>query len=363
MDAGLSIAFFGPSLVSSYGNGAATHYRGLLRALQRLGYRITFYEPDALDRQSHRDMADPDWALVVVYPASEAGVYASLEAAREADLVVKASGVGVLDELLEREVLNLKRERTRVLFWDMDAPATLERLSRDWQDPFRQLIPRYDLILTYGGGDPIVSAYRALGAADCIPIYNALDPETHFPVQPDTRLKADLSFLGNRLPDRENQVEEFFLRVAERLPEKRFLLAGSGWEDKPRAGNVGYLGHLGTCEHNAFNCSPLAVLNISRASMAEKGDSPATCVFEAAGAGACIITDRWEGIDHFFEPGWEILVASSGDEVAEILDRLTPAQAIAVGARALVRVRTQHTYTHRARQFHTIFSSRSLPEW
>ena len=358
MGAPLSIAFFASSLVSAYWNGAATYYRGMVRALHRLGHRITFYEPDAYERQAHRDMEAPDWATVVVYPATHSGVMRSLQGAKGSDLVIKASGVGVFDELLEREVLQLKGEGTQVVFWDVDAPATLERIGNDPQDPFRRLIPRYDLILTYGGGDPIVRAYGSFGARSCIPIYNALDPDTHYPVHPEPRLQADLSFLGNRLPDRESRVDEFFLSVAKRMPDRKFLLAGSGWDDKPLSGNVGYLGHLGTHDHNAFNCSPLAILNVSRDGMARNGFSPATRVFEAAGAGACMITDSWDGVERFFEPEREIYVAGSGEEVAEILDRLTPSLAAAVGSRALTRVRAQHTYAHRARQFAEIFSAR-----
>jgi spore maturation protein CgeB len=357
MGAPLSIAFFGSSLVSSYWNGAATYYRGLVRALHQLGHRVTFYEPDAYDRQAHRDIEDPPWAKVVVYPANEAEVYRCLQEAQGADLVVKASGVGVFDELLEREVLLLKRHGTQVIFWDVDAPATLERITIDPTDPFRDLIPQYDLVLTYGGGDPIVKAYGSFGARSCIPIYNALDPETHHPVKAERHLEADLSFLGNRLPDREKRVEEFFLSVAERLPQKTFLLAGAGWDDKPRSANVRYLGHLGTRDHNAFNCSPMAILNISRESMARNGFSPATRVFEAAGAGACMITDRWIGIESFFQPGSEILVAGSGDEVAAIVEGLTPENARTIGQRALARVKAEHTYAHRARQFETIFSA------
>ncbi|GAW65899.1 glycosyltransferase [Geoanaerobacter pelophilus] len=357
MGAPLSIAFFASSLVSAYWNGAATYYRGMVRALAGLGHRIVFYEPDAYERQSHRDMDDPEWAKVVVYPATESGVMRSLEAAKGSDLVIKASGVGVFDELLEREVLRLKNEGTQVIFWDVDAPATLERIAANTDDPFRALIPQYDLVLTYGGGDPIVRRYTSFGARTCIPIYNALDPETHYPVHSEPRLEADLSFLGNRLPDRERRVEEFFLAVASSLPERRFLLAGSGWDEKERSGNVKYLGHLGTCDHNAFNCSPMAVLNVSRDGMARNGFSPATRVFEAAGAGACMITDQWEGVEQFFEPEREIFVAASGEEVAEILDRLTPSLAAAVGSRALTRVRAQHTYAHRARQFQEIFSA------
>jgi spore maturation protein CgeB len=357
MTAPLSISFFGSSLVSSYWNGAATYYRGLIRALHQRGHRVTFYEPDAYERQAHRDMDDPEWARVVVYPATEEGLFRSLEDARRADLIIKASGVGVFDELLEREVPLLKGETTQTVFWDVDAPATLERMAANPEDPFRHLVPRYDLVLTYGGGEPVVSAYRSFGARTCIPVYNALDPDTHFPVPPDMRFSADLSFLGNRLPDRENRVEDFFLSVAASLSGKKFLLAGSGWGDKQRPDNVAYLGHLGTRDHNAFNSTPLAVLNISRSSMAHNGFSPATRVFEAAGAGACIITDRWEGIGQFLEPQREILVAASGEEVAELLERLTPQQALRVGTRALSRVRAEHTYAHRARQVEAIFGA------
>lgn len=357
MAAPLNISFFASSLVSAYWNGAATYYRGMVRALSRLGHRVTFYEPDAYGRQAHRDMDDPDWATVVVYPATEEGGFRSLESARGSDLVIKASGVGVFDALLEAETLRLKSARTRVIFWDVDAPATLERIGGDAQDPFLPLVPQYDMILTYGGGDPVVRAYRGFGARECVPIYNALDPDTHHPVPPDERLRADLSFLGNRLPDRERRVEEFFLTVAERLPRRSFLLAGSGWEDKSRSENVRYIGHLGTGDHNAFNCSPMAVLNVSRDGMARNGYSPATRVFEAAGAGACMITDLWEGIGEFFEPGREILVAANGEDVAQILDRLTPALAAEVGRNARARVRAEHTYAHRARQFEEIFSA------
>src|SRR5690606_26601934 len=160
----LTIAFFGSSLVSSYWNGAATYYRGMLKALAACGHRITFYEPDAFDRQKHRDMEDPSWARVGVYPATGEAAGQTLEQARSADIIVKASGVGVLDEWLEREVLALQKAGTLVLFWDVDAPATLERVQTNPDDPFRDLIPRYDLILTYGGGDPVVQAYEALGA-------------------------------------------------------------------------------------------------------------------------------------------------------------------------------------------------------
>lgn len=359
MIATLNIAFFGSSLVSAYWNGAATYYRGIIRALHERGHQTTFYEPDAYDRQKHRDIPDPNWAKVVVYSADgEEGVKRALEEASSADLVVKASGVGVFDELLEKAVLELKKPNTLIVFWDVDAPATLDRVQNNPSDPFRALIPRYDLILTYGGGEPVVKAYKALGARECVPIYNALDPTTHYPVAPEPRFECKLGFLGNRLPDREARVEEFFLRAATELPHDHFLLGGNGWDDKPLPRNVKYLGHVYTRDHNAFNCTPQAVLNISRESMARYGFSPATRVFEAAGAGVCIITDVWEGIELFLEPGREVLVAQDGLDVAEHLRNLTPEKAHTIGKAAYRRILAEHTYTHRAAQLEDLLKGR-----
>jgi spore maturation protein CgeB len=346
----LNIAFFGSSLVSAYWNGAATYYRGIVRALHERGHSVTFYEPDAYERQQNRDIADPDYATVVVYEATEAAAHRCLAQAAQADVIVKASGVGVLDELLEREVLRLQTDERLVIFWDVDAPATLDRVHHNPADAFLPLIPRYDLILTYGGGDPVIQAYEALGARQCVPIYNALDTATHYPVAPEERFACDLAFLGNRLPDREARVEEFFLKPAAATPSQCFLIGGSGWGDKGMPANVRYVGHVYTNDHNAFNCTPKAVLNISRESMARYGFSPATRVFEAAGAGACIITDYWEGIDFFFEPGQEILVAKDGNEVAAIMAELTTEQARAIGQAAYRKVLAGHTYGHRVEQ-------------
>jgi spore maturation protein CgeB len=349
MTAPLDIAFFGSSLVSAYWNGAATYYRGIVRALAERGHKVTFFEPDAYDRQAHRDIEDPPWARVVVYAGKgNAGVFEALERASDADLVIKASGVGVFDELLEREVAALRRPETLVAYWDVDAPATLDRVMRDQRDAFRQLIPRYDAVFTYGGGDPVVRAYEALGARLCVPIYNALDPSTHHPVLPDPRFACDLGFLGNRLPDREARVEDFFLRPATLLPERRFLLGGNGWNEREVPPNVTRLGHVYTHEHNAFNVTARAVLNVNRESMARYGFSPPTRVFEAAGAAACIITDAWEGIELFLDPDREVLVAKDGAAVAEHLAALTPERARKLGDAAHRRVLTEHTYAHRA---------------
>jgi spore maturation protein CgeB len=343
----MKIAFYGSSLLSSYWNGAATYYRGLLRDLAGRGYTITFYEPDAFDRQKHRDMEPPDWAEVRVYPATEDAVRGVIAEAARADIVVKASGVGVFDDVLLAGVVAASRPDAIRIFWDVDAPATLAEQREHPDHPLHRAMPSLDIIFTYGGGPPVVEAYEGFGARRCVPIYNALDATTHFPVPAEERFKADLSFLGNRLPDREARVEQFFLEPAARLPDRQFLIGGNGWESKAMPANVRHIGHVYTREHNAFNTSPLAVLNIARDSMATTGFSPATRVFEAAGAGACLITDAWVGLELFLKENDEVLVARDGADVAAHVQILTPERAKAIGDAARARILSEHTYSRR----------------
>ena len=354
----MKIAFYGSSLVSSYWNGAATYYRGILSALATHGHDIVFYEPDAFDRQQHRDIDPPGYARSVVYPATAEGLRGVLAEAAAADIVVKASGVGVFDaELIEGITRHAARHALKI-FWDVDAAATLDEMRGDPSHPVLRALPQLDLVLTYGGGPPVVDAYTGFGAAECVPVYNALDPATHHPVPPDERFACDLAFLGNRLPDREARVEEFFLAPAAALPDQRFLIGGNGWETKAMPANVRHRGHVYTAEHNAFNCTPRAVLNVARDSMASIGFSPATRVFEAAGAAACLITDAWEGIEQFLAPDTEVLVARDGRDVADHLAALTAERARAIGEAALARVLAEHTYALRAVQVDALLRER-----
>jgi spore maturation protein CgeB len=351
----MKIAFYGSSLLSAYWNGAATYYRGMLNQLAARGYQVTFYEPDAFERQQHRDIDPPDWARVVVYEASEAAARAVVAEAAGADIVVKASGVGVFDDLLLEGVMAAAPAHAIRLFWDVDAAATLDEMRRDPGHPLRRALPGLDLVLTYGGGPPVVGAYQGFGARLCRPVYNALDPSTHHPAPPQDRFRADLNFLANRLPDREARVERFFLEPAAALPDRRFLLGGNGWDDKPMPANVTRVGHVGTADHNAFNGSSLAVLNVARDSMADVGFSPATRVFEAAGAGACLITDAWEGVELFLNPGEEVLVARDGKDVDEHLRALTPERAHAIGEAGRQRILSEHTYARRGAEVDALF--------
>jgi spore maturation protein CgeB len=357
----MKLFVFGSSLTSSYWNGAATYYRGIYKNLHKLGYEITFAEPDIYKRQQNRDASEMDYATVRIYqtPADLGNVLAE---ACHADLIVKHSGVGADDELLEAEVLKCRSGGSKAAFWDVDAPATLARVEADSSDPFRVLIPQYDFIFTYGGGRAVVDHYLNLGARNCVPIYNGLDPDTHHPVDPDPEMKCDLAFVGHRLPDRERRVEQFFFAAAELAPDLSFVLGGEGWGSRTLPKNVRWIGHVGTGYHNRINCSARMVLNINRESMANVGFSPPTRVFEAAGAGACLITDFWTGITEFFEPDREILVAKSAKDIVRFLRETSAQQSCEIGTAMRKRALKEHTYALRAQEVHKVLQQAAWGE-
>jgi spore maturation protein CgeB len=346
----MKVFVFGSSLTSSYWNGAATYYRGIYKNLHRLGHDITFAEPDIYGRQQKRDAGVIDYAQVEVYN-SPADLERMLTMACRAELIVKHSGIGADDEFLETVLPRCRAHGRKIAFWDVDAPATLARVEANSDDPLRAEIPNYDHIFTYGGGSPVIEHYLRLGARNCRPIYNALDPETHHPVSRDSAFACDLLFIGHRLPDRERRVQEFFFKAAELAPEMGFLLGGEGWGDYRLPRNVRWLGHVGISDHNRANCSARMVLNINRESMAEVGFSPPTRVFEAAGAAACVITDSWAGVNQFFTPGHEILVASSAREIVSFLRQVTPEHGFRIGMAMRERALRDHTYELRALRF------------
>jgi spore maturation protein CgeB len=360
----MKLVLFGSSLVSAYWNGAATYYRGICRAMHDRGHQVVFVEPDLYERQAHRDLVeDPSYAEVRVCQAW-VDLARQLELARDADLVAKCSGVGGWDMELAAGVLELRSERTRVAFWDVDAPQTLATAQAepiDASGTFRALIPGYDLILLYGGGPPVEDAYRRLGARRTQLIYNAVDPDDYFAVPPDPDRACDVLFMGNRMPDREQRVRDLFFEAARRAPELRFVLGGNGWDPAELPSNVRAVGHVPTGEHRAWNCSARLVLNINRADMAATGFSPPTRVFEAAGCASCVVTDAWAGIDTFFDPGSEILVAHDAVELITLARQTTPEQAARIGQAARARVLRDHTYGRRAAELDAALGWTTVP--
>jgi spore maturation protein CgeB len=351
----MKLFVFGSSLTSSYWNGAATYYRGIYKNLHRLGYEITFAEPDIYQRQQNRDATEIDYATVRLYRTPD-DLDDVIAQACDADLIIKHSGVGAGDDLLESEILKCRSGSSKAAFWDVDAPATLARVEANSSDPFRRLIPQYDFIFTYGGGSPVIDHYLGLGAQNCFPIYNGLDPDTHYPVHSDPAMKCDLAFVGHRLPDREKRVEQFFFAAAELAPDLSFVLGGEGWRSRTLPTNVRWIGHVGTGDHNRVNSSARMVLNINRESMANVGFSPPTRVFEAAGAAACLITDSWTGIAEFFEPNREILVASSAEDIVRFLRQVSPEQGKEIGEGMRGRALKEHTYALRAEEVHKVLT-------
>ena len=359
----MKIFAFGSSLVSSYWNGAATYYRGCYKYLARLGYDVTFAEPDAYGRQTHRDDVDLSFANLVTYkPVGAEGDFGHgpdyhnlstlkqvFEQARYADVVVKHSGIGVADALTESLILEAQ-PHALAIYWDVDSPATLARMDADPNDSFRAVVPRLDAVFSYGGGPVCLEGFERYGVQHYIQAYNGLDPETHHPVAPDPRYACDLAFLGNRLPDREARVEELFLRAAKLAPDQQFLLGGEGWGDKPMPPNVRYIGHVPTAPHHVLNCSARTVLNINRASMASSGFSPPTRVFEAAGAAACMLCDDWPGLDDCFQPDEEILVVRNAEDVVRHLHAHDAAATKRIGDAFHRRALRDHTYAQRAAQ-------------
>lgn len=363
----MRIVLFGSSIVSAYWNGAATYYRGMCAALHARGHTLRFVEQDIYERQQHRDLpADPLYCEVRVVSGWEA-LQRELEAAAgDADLIVKCNDSGAFDQEMEEWLVEAGHRATPdhrlppVAFWDVDAPATLAECAEPGSY-LRPLVPHFACIFTYGGGQPVIDGYRALGARQVVPVYNAVDPDAYHPAPPDDQWACDLLFIGNRMPDREARFREFFLGVAEAVPQARLLFGGAGWDDLPLPPNVRWIGYCPTPQHPAMNSSARLVLNLNRESMVRNGFSPPTRVFEVAACGACLVTDAWEGIEQFFTPGEEVLVASRPDDLARFLREVSWAQARAIGGRARQRALRDHTYASRAKVFEAVAERLLVP--
>lgn len=358
MAKGLDIAFFGCSLVSAYQNGPATYCRGVLRALSERGHRIRFYEPLRDERLAHRDIVDPPWARVLRFEPDGAGLEEALADAYDADVLVKISDTGLFDELIEAALPQCTTSSALSVYWDMSGPATLARLRERADDPLRLQLPWYDLVLIRNGGPEVVEGFERMGARCCFPVYNAFDPTTHYPASPEDHYSSALTLCAHRVPERDEQVGRSFVHVAESQPTRRFVLAGCGWDDLALPDNVSYLGYVYTGEHNALYASARAVLNISRPAERDAGYCPSARLFEAAGAGTCAVSDTWPGLEQFFDPGEDILIANDGDEVAAHVAVLNPERAALIGRRARDRALTQHTFAHRAIEVEALLEGR-----
>ena len=346
----MKIVIFGLSVTSAWGNGHATLLRGLFRALHADGHRVCFFERDVPYYASHRDAPQLPFADVRLYQNRQ-------EIFHEARRELSGADVGMVTSYcpdgIEASDLVLSSNAARRVFYDLDTPVTLARLDRG--ETVEYVPPTgyagFHMVLSYTGGPSLEALRRRLGAAKTAPLYGWVDPEFHHATPKAPEYASHLAYLGTYAPDRQPGLETLLLEPARRLPARSFLIAGAmypsrdGWPS-----NVRLLGHVPPSEHSRFYSSSPLMLNVTRAAMAQDGYCPSGRLFESAACGTAVLSDWWTGLDCFFEPGREILVARSTEESVEALNH--PLKTLAkIGQRARDRALSCHTAELRARQF------------
>ena len=352
----MKLVVFGLSVSSSWGNGHATLWRGLIRALGEAGHRVVFFEWDVPYYARHRDARELPHCRLELYTDWSSVVARAKRELADCDVAMVTSYCP--DGVAASELVLGSRAPRRV-FYDLDTPVTLERLER--KEPVEYLPPMglsgFDLVLSYTGGHALEQIRQQLGARRTAPLYGAVDPAVHRRAQPDARFAAHLSYLGTYAADRQAAFELLLLAPARKLADKRFIVAGAqypsraGWPD-----NVTHLEHVPPNDHAAFYCSSPITLSVTRAPMVKLGYCPSGRLFEAAACGVPVLSDWWEGLDHFFEPGREILIARSTDEALEHLMR-SPDELKQIGEAARARTLGEHTARHRAAELVALLES------
>ncbi len=341
----LDIVILGLSITSSWGNGHATTFRGLVRELQKRGHRITFLERDVPWYASHRDLPNPPYCRTHLYQDLPDLQERFGEQVREADLVVVGSyvpeGVAVGEWVLDTA-------QSATAFYDIDTPVTLAKLERgDYEYLHPRLIPRYQLYLSFTGGPTLDRLEQAFGSPMARPLYCSFDPELYFPEERE--LKWDLGYLGTYSDDRQPPLERLMLEAAREWTQGKFVVAGPQYPASVRwPANVEHIHHLPPAEHRAFYNSQRFTQNITRADMIKAGYSPSVRLFEAAACGTPIISDYWEGLDTFFAFNEEILVSRSAADTLGFLKELPEEERKAIGEQARQKVLSGHTAAHRA---------------
>ena len=346
----MRFVIFGLTLSSSWGNGHATLWRGLVRALARQRHHIVFFERDAPWYAQHRDLEHLEDVELVLYADWAAIQARARDELSNADVAIVTSYCS--DAVAAcRMILDARPAALRV-FYDLDTPVTLGRLSCglpvDYLPP--EGLADFDLVLSCAGGGALHALAEKLGARRVAPLYGHADPEAHFPVPARETYRSDLSYLGTYAADRQEALQHLFVESARQRPNLRFMLGGSGYpQGFPWTSNLYFVQHVPPCAHPAFFCSSRLTLNVTRADMAAMGHCPSGRLFEAASCGTPLLSDRWDGLDAFFTPGEEILTATTTQEALGALD-YTPDQLRRMAERARTRLLDEHTSTHRAKQ-------------
>jgi spore maturation protein CgeB len=343
----MDIVFLGLSITSSWGNGHAVTYRGLVRELSRRGHRVLFLERDLPWYADNRDLPKPPWGRTEIYRSLPELQDRFARAVEAAQLVVLGSFVP--EGIAVGEWIAATAKGTKA-FYDIDTPVTLAKLARDDCDYVsRSLVPRFDLYLSFTGGPTLRRIESELGARAARALYCSADPD-HYRPEPHPAL-WDLGYLGTYSDDRQPALERLLLEPARRWSEGRFIVAGPQYpRDLRWPQNVARMEHLAPPQHVSFYNAQRFTLNVTRRDMVEAGWSPSVRLFEAASCGTPVVSDVWDGLDSVFTPGEEILLARSAEEALEIVRALPEEERLAVGAAARARVLKEHTAAHRARQ-------------
>jgi spore maturation protein CgeB len=354
----MKVVVFGLTISSSWGNGHATLWRGLCRALARQGHKVVFFEKDVPYYAGNRDLFEVPGGALVLYDSWESIRTRARSEVADADVAMVTSycpdGLAATDLVLEAG-------RAARVFYDLDTPVTFSRLQAN--EPLSYIGPRglrdFDLVLSYTGGLALERLQRDLGAKRVAPLYGHVDPEIHRPTQPVGHYVSDLSYLGTYAADRQATLERLFIEPAGLRASRRFLIGGAQYpEDFPWRENIAFVQHLPPSEHPAFFSSSRLTLNVTRQAMAEMGWCPSGRLFEAAACGTPILSDSWEGLDSFFEPGEEILIAETTDQAVSALD-LSDAELKRIAKASRERVLAEHTSASRARELEILLESSS----
>ena len=345
----MKLVIFGLTASSSWGNGHATLWRGLCRALGKRGHQVIFFERDVPYYASHRDLDARQDGWVRLY--GEWGEVRRRAAAELADADAAMVTSYCPDAIDATELVLSSRARVRA-FYDLDTPVTLSRRRRgadvDYLGP--DGLRGFDLVLSYTGGEALEQLRHVLGARRVVPLYGSVDPAAHRPARRSARYESDLSYLGTYAADRQEMLERLFVEPARRLPWRRFLLGGSLYpSDFPWCENIRFLRHVAPPAHPEFFSSSSLTLNVTRATMAAMGYCPSGRLFEAAACGAPILTDSWAGLEEFFEPGSEILVASETEQVLDAM-AMPPSELARIARAGRERALADHTADRRAEQ-------------
>jgi spore maturation protein CgeB len=346
----MKLVVFGLTVSSSWGNGHATLWRGLINALAERDHRVVFFERDCPYYAAHRDVHElPGAGVLHLYAEWDDAFEAGRRELADADAALVTS---YCPDGVAAACLVLESHAGVRGFYDLDTPVTLAELDLGHYPDY--LVPEglggFDLVLSYTGGKAIDQLKSRLGARRVAPLYGHVDPEVHRPVAPQPHYRADLSYLGTYAADRQRALEAFFVEPARARTEKRFVIGGAQYPmDFPWAPNIYFVRHLPPSEHPAFFSSSRLTLNVTRAAMAAMGWCPSGRLFEAAACGCTVLSDRWEGLDGFFAPGGEVIVAETREDAVAALD-LSDAEIARIGRAARERTLAEHTSAHRAEE-------------